>query len=59
MSDIRVKHKLEDVNDDGLELVLEDFSVLDNKDDVLFNPLISDHHKAKNNQLIRKIVNFI
>jgi SART-1 family len=59
MSGLTVKHKIEDVNEDGIELVLADVSILEDHQDVLYNPGISDRRKAENNQRIRKIVKVI
>ena len=53
---MRVKHKLEEVLDEGIELILEDVSVLDPKDPSLINPLLCENYKAKSNQQLRRLV---
>lgn len=57
MSGLRVKHKFEEI-DDGVELVLEDVSVLDTSESGLVNPLLRENSKAKANQDLKKLVFF-
>ena len=56
---MRIKHKKEDVNEDGIELLLQDVSVIDDSEDVLYNPLLLDLNKAKVNSRTKYIVKLI
>lgn len=56
MSELKVKHNLEDLNEEGLELVLNDVSVLQDEEDELFNPNVASQVKARANIRSRKLV---
>lgn len=58
MSYIKINHHLDEIDEDKMELVLEDSSVL-NENDSFYNPAIHENAKAKANQKIRMIVKHI